>query len=199
MRDIFAVRLERAAARAMCMLAALALGFVPNASAQQGGERWTSPDGAVTVTIPQGWEHIEHWLSQAPLFAIGPAPEVARREGRALGMCGIDRREINSAQMAQEPINQRVNGMLAPAMAELRPIVVHRSRVDVVGGVAILFIDIDERRTEGVGRLRQKVFMLPASSGVIQYTIICSGSAQADVEVQEMFMELLIVHSGTTP
>jgi hypothetical protein len=184
------------------MVLAMPLFFIGDASSQNTVGIWSSPDGIVAVTIPNGWEHVEHMVGGRPLLAIGPSPEIARRERRGLGVCGAERRAISQADLSQEEANARVRSISNSLLIELRPSVVHVSEVIRMNGVDAISIDIEREGGRGSTRTMQKIFAVASDFGVTQYQITCSASGSAiveeDVAAMQRFMASVIVDTGLT-
>lgn len=155
---------------------------------------WTSPDGAVSLTIPDGWAPAEDASAdERRLLTVASQTQIVGQD--TLRQCSVER-----AALPGRPTQEQINAASAPATAEalLGPPsesnAVHTFSNEIVNGVRVVSFD----RNMGVFRHMQSVFVIAGGDGVVQYTVACGagGGENADIDIAAMegFMSSLAIN-----
>jgi hypothetical protein len=177
--------------------------MLPHAAMAQTSDRtWTGPNGAFSLVIPGAWQRIDAYVDGNQLLAIGPSPEVARRENRNLEVCSVEGRPLRGGPFSQPEINALMDSLLAQLPSELNSTTVHSTNAETQGEVRVISLDIVRTGQDGrPTRQMQRAFALPTDTGLVHYQIGCGASGAAygaaDYDAMRGFMASLIVSTGT--
>jgi hypothetical protein len=176
----------------LSIIAVLALSCAASEAGAQAARPWTEPDGAFTVTIPDGWAEVTY--SEAPagtLLIIGSAsmrqsPDDYFRE------CFIHHKPMPNAPSTQAELNAR--GAEATPQDVFRGRPVESFKKETRSGVLVTNGIWTER---GVWEMHS-IFALATRNGPVLYTLACgaTGGDEAGKEIVAMslFLESVAFH-----
>lgn len=191
----------------LILLVALALGacgpepeLAQTASAEINDQAgWTSPDGVVSLTIPDGWAHTEDASADSSrLLTVASQTQIVGQQ--TLRQCSVERVAIPNGQ-TQEQINALTESTTAVSLLgpESESNEVHSFSNEIVNGVRV----VSFYRNMGVFRHMQTVFAIANGSELARYTVACGagGGENADVDIAAMqgFMASLAINTPSAP
>lgn len=172
---------------------------------QETGARWTSSDGAFSLSIPRGWQRVDRLAQGTRLLVIASSTGLARPNRGDLELCYVSGEEFEDiSPQTQDRINAMMDGLLPVLLAAPpRPIAVHSSSSELIDGVRVLNFDMDLQTDGALTRQMRGVFSLSMGARMIaQYSIVCDAGSTyeaADLEAMRGFIASLSFHPKAAP